>query len=267
MPLDPTDPTWERVAPALRWLEDEDRRAVSAQALEADLNVLANALNNPAVISAAELERLERDVLRHGRGIPEKIQRKFAARFRAASSARKLRFRIVAALAAAVILVSGSLAFYLVRSSFRSRDAEQAAAEINAFLQKGDIDQAEAFLANLEKADSSLLLDPALAEAQQALLPPPATRNRNERKTSRMRSKRPAAPPRETLSPKPWLPLACWHGSTLRNWPSTSWCKNAGIPARTARVKLESGFRPRLEAISLRGRANWEVPRSWQSRI
>jgi hypothetical protein len=164
--LEPADPTWERVAPALRWLEDEDRRAVASRALEADLNALSNALNDHAAISAAELERLEGRVLSHGRGIPEKIQRKYDVRFRTARAARTRRSRIIAAAVAGAILVAGGLAFSLIWSSFRARDAEQANATIAAFLDKGDIEQAEGFLADLEKADASLLKDPLLVDAR-----------------------------------------------------------------------------------------------------
>ncbi len=247
-PLDPADPTRERVGEALRWLDDLDRRAISDKALEADLNVLANALNHPAAISAAELERLEREVLRHGRGIPEKIQRKYAARFRAASSARKRRSRIIAALAAAVILVSGSLAFYVVRSSFRERDAEQAAAEINTFLQKGDVEQAEAFLANLEKADASLLNDPALAQVRRRC------RAARDLETERAQNFAEAMEEARGAPLGDAEPKALATARELARLDSEKLAVDELVQKRRAsrkdsRDKLESGFRPRLEAI------------------
>jgi hypothetical protein len=45
-PLDPGDPIWNDVSPALRWLEDEDRRVEADRAHEAALNALVEALED-----------------------------------------------------------------------------------------------------------------------------------------------------------------------------------------------------------------------------
>jgi hypothetical protein len=248
-PLEPADPTWERVGPALRWLDDEDRRAVSTRAFEADLNTLSNALGNPAAIAAVDLERLERKVLRHGRGIPEKIQRKYDARFRSAAAARTRRTRIIALALAGAVLVAGGLAFYLIRSSLRARDAQQAAATIATFLEKGEVEQAEGFLADLEKEDSSLLQDPSLRDARRRC------RAVREQETERAQKFEDAIEEAKSAPLGDAEPKALATARELaRLEPEKRAIEELTEQRRAARKesrdKLESGLRPRLETLS-----------------
>jgi len=166
-PVDPGDPCWERVGPALKWLEDEDRKAVATEAHEASMSALSTALEDRRPISAAELERLESDVLRHARGMPEKLQRRYAARFRSASAKRSRRARVLVAAAIAVLLLAGGLAFVLISGNARKRSAEEAAVTVDGLLESGDFEQAERFLDNLEKVDAGLVSHPILVEARQ----------------------------------------------------------------------------------------------------
>ena len=87
-PLAPSDPVWERIGPALSWLEDEDRRAAAALAYEECLEALTQALDEPEPVPAAELEHLGQEVLKYGRGMPDKLQRRYTSRLRAATAVR-----------------------------------------------------------------------------------------------------------------------------------------------------------------------------------
>ncbi len=167
VPLEPGDPCWERVAPVLTWLEDEDRKAVAAQAYEAGLAALTSALDSRRAMSAGELERLERDVLRHGRGMPEKLQRRYDARFRAAATTRSRRSRMIVAAAILVLAGAGGAALFWIWGSGRARDVQEAAVRITGFLDSGDFEHAEGYLDDLEKADPSLASDPILKKARQ----------------------------------------------------------------------------------------------------
>ena len=248
-PLEQADPTWERVGPALRWLDDENRRAVSTRAFEAELDTLSNALNDPAAISAAELERLEGRVLSHGRGVPEKIQRKYDTRFRAAAAARTRRSRIIAAAVAGAVFVAGGLAFYLIRSSLRARDAEQAAATIAAFLEKREVEQAEGFLADLKKADSSLLEEPLLSDARRRC------RAVREQEKERAQKFEDAIEEARSAALGDAEPKALTTARELARLEPEKLAVEELIQQRHAarkewRDKLESGLRPRLETIS-----------------
>jgi len=166
VPVEPGDPCLVRIGPALQWLEEEDRRAVATVAYDADLAALSDALDDRRAISAAELERLEGTVLRHGRGMPDKLQRRYATRFRSAATVRSRRVRVIVAAAIAVVVLLGGSAFYAVRANGRTRAAEEAAATVAGLVEKRDFEQAEVFLENLEKADASLLAHPVLLEAR-----------------------------------------------------------------------------------------------------
>ncbi len=248
-PVDFTDPVWERVGPALKWLEEEDRRTVTAQAYEADLNALSSALHDGAVISAAELERLERDVLRHGRGIPEKVQRRYDTRFRAASARRTRQARVIGVAAAAAVVGAVVVTFYVIQSGIRSSNAKQAAAMVATFLEQRRFEQAEGVLANLEKADASLLEDPLLVEARKRC------RAAKEQEVERAGQFQDAMDEIRDASPEEVEPKALATARELARGEAETRALDELIEQRkadrkSAREKRESGLRPRLESLS-----------------
>jgi hypothetical protein len=247
-PVDFTDSIWERVGPALKWLEDEDRAAVTKQAYEADLNALSNALNDGTPISAAELERLEREALRHGRGIPEKIQRRYYARFRTASARRTRRTRIIAIAAAAALVSALILTFYLIQSGIRAGNAKNAAAMVTTFLEKRQFDQAESLLADLEKADASLLADPLLVDARKRC------REAREQEVERAEKFQDAMDEIRSAPPEEVEPKAVATARELARGEAETHALEELILEReagrkNAREKRESGYRPRLESL------------------
>ena len=128
---------------------------------------LVQALDDPAHIPSAELERLAHSVLQYGRGMPEGIQHRYVARLRSAEARQARRRRVLVAGAAAGLLLAGSLSFYLIRSWARSSDASQAASTILDMIELGQIEQASGFLEKLQKADAGLLSYPPMIEARQ----------------------------------------------------------------------------------------------------
>ena len=166
-PLAPNDPIWDRVQPPLNWLEEEDRRDELDHAHEEAITALLYALDDPAHIPSAELERLAHSVLQYGRGMPEGIQQRYVSRLRFAEAAQQRRWRVIVAGAAAGVLLAGSLSFYLIRSWARSSDASQAASTILDMIELGQVEQASGFLEKLQKADPGLLSYPPMIEARQ----------------------------------------------------------------------------------------------------
>ncbi len=90
------------------------------------------------------------------------------ARLRSAESAHTLRLRLVTSAAAAAIILIGSVLFYVIRSANRTSAAAEAGAAIANMIEQGELEQAEGFLARLEKADAALLKYPPVIEARQA---------------------------------------------------------------------------------------------------
>jgi hypothetical protein len=165
-PLDPHDPIWERVRDALTWLDDQDRHDALDHAHDEAVAALKTALDDPKHVAPAELERLAHVVLQYGRGMAEGLQQRYVARLRSAESARTLRVRLVTASAAAATILIGSILFYVVRSSNRASAATEAGAAISNMIEQGELEQAEGFLARLEKADATLLKYPPMIEAR-----------------------------------------------------------------------------------------------------
>jgi hypothetical protein len=163
--LDPNDPVCERVVGALNWLEEEDRRDEADHDHEASLAALARKLDDPGYVPPAELERSANAVLRHGRGMPERLQRQYVWRIQSAERAQAKRFRMITAGAAAGALLMGSLVFYYVRRQYRSSDAAVAASALDDMVKLGEFEKANSFLKNLEKADTGLLTYPPLTDA------------------------------------------------------------------------------------------------------
>ncbi len=166
-PLDPGDPIWERVAPALRWLDDEDRRDAADRDQEAALAAVVKALDEPGFIAPLELERLGQAVLGHGRGMPEALQQRFLSRLKSAETVHTWRFRLIASAAAAGALLIAGLVFALVRGTLRTGEASRAAVSITDLIELGELENAGEFIQTLEKADPGLLADPAMIEARQ----------------------------------------------------------------------------------------------------
>jgi hypothetical protein len=166
-PLDPVDAIWDRVQPPLNWLDEEDRRDEIDHAHEEALSALIHALDDPARIRSAELERRAHAVLQYGRGMSEGIQQRYVSRLRSAEAAQERRWRVTVAGAAAGILLAGSLAFYLIRNWARASDAAQAATAMNGMIELGEVERAGGFLEKLQKADAGLLSFPPMIEARQ----------------------------------------------------------------------------------------------------
>jgi hypothetical protein len=166
-PPDTGDPIWERVGPALSWLEDEDRRDAADRDHEASLAALVKALDQPGFIPPAELERLGQAVLSYGQGIPEALQQRFLSRLKIAETAYSRRLRLIISGAAAGIMLTMGLVFALVRGHFRAGEASQAAVSITDLIELDELDRAGEFLKTLEKADPGLLAYPKLIDARQ----------------------------------------------------------------------------------------------------
>ncbi len=186
--------------------------------------------------------------MRHGRGIPEKIQRRYDTRFRAASARRSRRTRLIG-LAAVAALGSGLfLAFYLIQSGIRAGNAQKAAAMVGTFLDKREIEQAEGLLASLEKADPTLLEDPLFVDARKRC------RAAREQEAERAEKFEDAMDEIRNASPEEAEPKAVATARELARGEAETRALEELIQERkasrkTEREKRESGYRPRLETI------------------
>ena len=247
-PLDPSDPIWARIGPALSWLDEEDRAAAAAQAYDDSLAALTQALDEPVPVPAAELDRLGKEVLKFGRGMPDKLQRRYLSRLRAATAVRMRRFQIIAAAAAVLLLIGGVMGFSMVRSHFRASDAAQAATAIDDMLKANDLDRAASFLENLKTVNPDLLLEPSLDEARRRY------EKARKQETERTQKVEEAINEAEQAPLSPTEPKALEVARALARRESekqsvTALAERRKAALKEAKIKLEATLKPRLEAV------------------
>lgn len=137
------DPLLERAAPAIEWLEEQDRRdqanAEHAQAL-ADLE---RALDGNQ--SRVELDRLYHRLISCDRGVPEVIERRFRDRVTSLSLAESRRNKLrVASLSVAAIAAAAGLWLFIGRQ-LRETEAADAAHSLQALLDESKTAEAQQF--------------------------------------------------------------------------------------------------------------------------
>jgi hypothetical protein len=167
-PLDSSDPMRERVQAALDWLEGDDRRVQAEQDYEKALGKLTRVLDSPSSYAPSELERRGNKLLGFGRGMPDALQQRYLSRVQSARATRVFHIRLLIAGTAAGILLASGLLFYAIRNSIRSGDASRAATAVVDMLELGELDQAGAFLEELQKKDAGLLSYAAMVGARQS---------------------------------------------------------------------------------------------------
>ncbi|APW60108.1 hypothetical protein [Paludisphaera borealis] len=164
--LSPKDAVHERVEPALRWLEDQDRRDEFNRDREDSIRDLVDLLDDPKSVAPAVLDRTANEILKHSDGMPASIQDRFVSRLtlERARQTRRRQWAAAAAAVAAVVVVSAVGAG--IRSQSRARDSARAATALSDMLELGEHGQAVEFLERLTKADPSLFEYPGLANAR-----------------------------------------------------------------------------------------------------
>lgn len=165
--LDAGDPVFDRAAPALDWVAEQERRFAHEQQFQAALNDLVNALDVGA--SNVELARCRENVLKTGEAVPfdveDRYQNCLATRERA--GARK---RWVTIAASALVCVAIALCVYGAISAIvkNSRRAETAI-HIQQLVDKGQLAEARAALSQLMETDAGANADVRVLDVQEHL--------------------------------------------------------------------------------------------------
>ena len=126
---------------------------------------------------------------------------------------------------------------------------ESAVARISALLEKGDFQQAEDFLANLEKADASLLLDPLLVAARRRCR---AAREQEAERTQDFAEalEEARAAPLNEVEPRALVTARKLARLEAENRALSELIQEREARRNESREKRESGFRPQLETIN-----------------
>ncbi len=159
------DPVLDRVAPALRWLESQDRQVQVDRRREEALRELDALLASPDRVGVKALEQLGGELLGLQGDLPESLAPRYHARL-TEERARETRRRawIIGGAAAASILVLTTIGG-VYRSHARTDRAVRAATAVADMLELGELDQASEFLDKLTKTDASLVEAPEFADS------------------------------------------------------------------------------------------------------
>ncbi|HUV39588.1 MAG TPA: hypothetical protein VMY39_08225, partial [Planctomycetota bacterium] len=148
------------VAATRAWLDELDHtRQEENEFREACLALeLAIDENRPQ----GELEKLAAAVLRFGLDMPELLAARFNSRIRELQRSRGRKFKLaLAGIIGALLIIAGSITFYVVKSSYQRR-VQEWHAKIDRALTDGNLDIAGAHLETLRKQDPDVYAEPVI---------------------------------------------------------------------------------------------------------
>ncbi|MEX0978168.1 MAG: hypothetical protein WDZ48_04925, partial [Pirellulales bacterium] len=172
--LSTDDALYERTAPALDWLDQQDQDAADEAGYQTAVAELERALDDEQGLT--RLERRAHAVLRCERSIPPLLEQRLRTRMAALDLARSRQVRLIVAGAAAVVVLIGVGIGYAI---FTHREGEQVAAHastLQALMENYQFDEAQKHLDQLETSASSIAASADIQELGLEL----ATRRREE---------------------------------------------------------------------------------------
>ncbi len=152
--LSQDDPLYDRAAPALEWLGEQDRAAADEDGYKTAVAELEHALDNEAGL--ASLERRANAILRYDRPIPPVVEQRLRTRMAGLELAKASRRRlIIGGVVAAIVLIGSGIGYTL----FSHAQAEQVAAHVSALkslIEKAEFDEAQKHLDQLRASSPGI---------------------------------------------------------------------------------------------------------------
>ncbi len=144
------DPIFEQLAPVLGWIDDENEREANEQKYDQTIAQLERALDSNASIE--ELERLDNEINRLERSLPDLLATRLENRFGTLQLAetRSHRLKLGTAITALVVLVG--FVGLLVFRQMRSNEVATLAAHVEQLLNDRQYEQAQTALENRSDA-------------------------------------------------------------------------------------------------------------------
>jgi hypothetical protein len=168
------DPLYERVAPALEWLDQQDRETADEAGYKTAVADLEQALDNEEGL--ASLERRAHGIVRYERPIPMVLEQRLRARVASLDLDKSRRVRlIVAGVSAAVILIGSAIAYSIV-SHRQEEQVASHASTLQSLIEQRQFDDAKQHLDQLMASAPALAADASIQQLGVEL----ATRMREE---------------------------------------------------------------------------------------
>lgn len=163
------DPAAERVAPILAWVADEDAYEQADQEFQVAAQALERKLDGDA--SLAELQRLGREVDKHGLEWPEILATRYTQRVESLRKGEKRRRQIIVGTSVATLLGVVLFVFFLVNASQRTAEEKRIAQNAQELIDEGQLAEARELLeahSELSSSDPWLEANKNLTAAENA---------------------------------------------------------------------------------------------------
>jgi hypothetical protein len=164
--LSPGDPIHQRVEAALLWLEEQDLRDAADRQHESSIRALSKALDDLRRIGPRTLLNLGNVVMRHNRGMPDSVQKRFLEGLSSKRSEVIRKRTIIIGLSTAAVLMIVSVIGLEVRRRSRSNEADRVALAISDMIELEKLEQAGELLKKIRTTDAGLLEYPPMVDAQ-----------------------------------------------------------------------------------------------------
>ena len=153
--LAPNDPARERVEPALRWVDEQDRLNAARAAFEVAAAEFDEALNDP-IAPRDELEDLWKSLNKMGVDVPRPLAQRYTQRIDGFDSSKKKRALLIrgAIAATALFLVASAVAGYVINAGMQERSA--AVAAIRTALDRKRFDDLDTLLKRMKAKQPSV---------------------------------------------------------------------------------------------------------------
>jgi hypothetical protein len=157
----------ERAAPALGWLAREERREAQERQRQAALQEFEGLIT--ASPNRAALEHHLEAFRQHGYEIPTALMERYQKRLeRFLKSERRRRIYVGGAVLVGVLLIASVLFFGIYKLS-QARKAADAAAQLDEWIENGQLVQAKEYLDELSAKDAQLVNRPEIVDLRQQL--------------------------------------------------------------------------------------------------
>ncbi len=165
--LMPGDPPSERAAPALEWIDAEDRRLKAETDYQAALAALETALDEDRSLS--EYERLAHAVVRHGHGITPLLEQRCRMRIESLEARAARRRRLLLGAVIAAVLFTAVSIVWTIRDRQRRVDVAARSALVEGLIKDDKLSEAQAYLQKLRTEAPHVARSPQIERAAMRL--------------------------------------------------------------------------------------------------
>jgi hypothetical protein len=156
------DPLLERVAPAMQWLEQQDRKDEGQAEYHEALAGLEQALDKGSI--REELDRFYHVLTRHETGIPPQLENRLAERLRYLDEQQRRKYIFIVTIVVFFVLVFVGATGAGIYYHFRHQTLVAHITAVSSLIQDRKYSEADKYLQNLASSESSYYQSPQIQQ-------------------------------------------------------------------------------------------------------